>query len=187
MTRSELKASLLVAMPQMQDPNFSRTVVLLVEHDSESSFGLVLNREVDLSLADLFSNLGCEWHGPQDERAAWGGPVSLDSGWMLFGDLLSGPVEGEGVSTVVGGVNLASSMDVFQLLAESPPEDVRFFLGYAGWGRGQLEFEIEQGAWLSAEATPEIVFGFSADEMWEGVVRGLGIDPGSLVATSGVH
>ena len=66
-------------------------------------------------------------------------------------------------------------------------DQIQFFLGYSGWGRGQLEFEIEQGAWLSAEATPEIVFGLSVDDMWEGVVRGLGIDPGSLVATSGVH
>ena len=182
-----LKASLLVAMPQMQDPNFSRSVILLVEHDAEASFGLVLNRQVDLRLVDLFRSLGCEWHGAHDERAAWGGPVSLDSGWMLFGDPLSITSEGEDINSVVGGVNIASSMDVFQHLAGDPPQDIRFFLGYSGWGRGQLEFEIAQGAWLSAEATPEIVFGFPVGEMWESVVRGLGIDPGSLVATSGVH
>ena len=106
----------------MQDPNFSRSVILLVEHDAEASFGLVLNRQVDLRLVDLFRSLGCEWHGAHDEQAAWGGPVSLDSGWMLFGDPLSIVSHGEDISSVVRGVNIASSMDVFQHLAGDPPQ-----------------------------------------------------------------
>lgn len=174
-------------MPQLQDPNFSRSVVLLVHHDDEASFGLVLNRQVDLRLSDLLRNLGCEWPGASQDRAAWGGPVSLDSGWMLFGDTLSIAAENEEVNTIIEGVNLASSIDLFQQLALERPPHLRFFLGYAGWGQGQLEFEIAQGAWLSAEATPEIIFSVPVGEMWESVVRGLGVDPGSLVATSGVH
>lgn len=187
MTLPDLNASLLVAMPQLGDSNFSRSVVLLVQHDAEASFGLVLNRQVDLRLADLFGSLGCEWRGGRQDRAGWGGPVSLDSGWMLFGDSLAVPTEDESVSAVVEGVNLASSMDLFQCLALEPPAHLRFFLGYAGWGQGQLEFEMAQGAWLSAEATAEIIFGVPVGEMWESVVRGLGVDPGRLVATSGVH
>ena len=174
-------------MPQLQDPNFSRSVVLLVQHDEEASFGLVLNREVDLSLSDLFSSLGCPWRGGSEQRAAWGGPVSLDSGWMLFGETLSTPGESEQVNTVMQGVHLASSMDVFKRLTLDPPPQMRFFLGYAGWGQGQLDFEIAQGAWLAAEATPELVFSSPVTKMWDRAVRGLGIDPGSLVPTSGVH
>ena len=182
-----MNASLLVAMPQLQDSNFSRSVVLLVQHDDEASFGLVLNRQVDLRLRDLFGTLGCDWRGGQQDRAGWGGPVSLDSGWMLFGDSLAVTEEDEEVSSLVEGVHLASSMETFQRLALEPPERLRFLLGYAGWGQGQLEFEMAQGAWLSAEATPEIIFGVPLAEMWESVVRGLGIDPGRLVPTSGVH
>ena len=115
-------------MPQLQDPNFSRSVVLLVQHDEEASFGLVLNREVDLSLSDLFSSLGCPWRGGSEQRAAWGGPVSLDSGWMLFGETLSTPGESEQVNTVMQGVHLASSMDVFKRLTLDPPPQMRFFL-----------------------------------------------------------
>lgn len=78
-------------------------------------------------------------------------------------------------------------MDVFRDIAEAPPKLLRFFLGYSGWGPGQLEFEIAQGAWLSAEATPETIFDVPAEEMWDHVVRGMGIAPSSLVATAGVH
>ena len=79
------------------------------------------------------------------------------------------------------------ALEIFKQVAGDPPEDVRFYLGYAGWGPGQLEQEIAQGAWLSAPATPELIFGSPSDQMWERVVRGLGIDPVSLVSTSGIH
>lgn len=160
---------------------------MLVEHDAEASFGLVLNRMVDLPLADLFSSFGYPWQGAPEDTASWGGPVALNSGWMLFGNTLSVVPDVEQVRVLADGIHVASSMDVFRQVARAVPPDIRFFLGYSGWGPGQLEFEIAQGAWLSAEATPEIIFRVPVGDMWEHVVRGLGIDPGSLVATSGVH
>lgn len=187
MEKNGLAASLLIAMPQLQDPNFRRTVLLMIHHDEESSFGLVLNRASDLLLSELFSSLDCHWSGDAEATVAWGGPVALDSGWMLLGDSLSIEPDGEHVTTVVPGVHFAGSMDVFRQVADDPPEDLRFFLGYAGWGPGQLETEIAQGAWLSAPATPDMVFGVPDDELWDRVVRGLGIDPSTLVSTSGVH
>jgi putative transcriptional regulator len=106
---------------------------------------------------------------------------------MLFGDSPLLDAETEQVRPVVAGVNFGGSMDVFKQVAETPPASLRFLLGYAGWGPGQLEFEIAQGAWLSAEATQEVVFDVPAEAMWDHVVRGMGIDPSALVSTTGVH
>ena len=174
-------------MPQLQDPNFNRSVLLMVEHETSASFGLVLNRPADLLLSDLFGSLQFEWKGDDAATVAWGGPVEPGSGWMLFGDSPSVSPVDEQVSRVLDGVNFGGSLDVFKHVAESPPACLRFFLGYSGWGPGQLEFEIAQGAWLSAEAIPEVIFGVPPEAMWDHVVRGLGIDPASLVSTTGVH
>lgn len=185
--RTGLARSLLVAMPQLQDPNFQRTVLLMIQHDETASFGLVLNRGSDLLIGDLFESLECMWTGDAEAKVNWGGPVQLNSGWMLIGDSLSMVPDGEHLTIVAPGINFAASMDVFREVADDPPDDLRFFLGYSGWGPGQLETEIAQGAWLSAPATPELVFGVQPEEMWDRVVRGLGVDPSTLVSTSGVH
>jgi putative transcriptional regulator len=186
-TSPGLSGSLLIAMPQLQDPNFKRTVLLMVHHDESSSFGLVLNRPADLPVAELFSGLEFSWHGGSKDTVSWGGPVELNSGWMLFGQADVAGEADDDVTEVVPGVLFAGSLEVFREVAEAPPDHVRFFLGYSGWGPGQLEFEIAQGAWLSAPVTPEAVFVTPAEKMWDHVVRGLGIDPSTLVSTSGVH
>jgi putative transcriptional regulator len=179
---------LLVAMPQLLDPNFERAVVLMVHHDEESSFGIVVNRSSDLPAADLVSSLDLEWRGPADARVSWGGPVELTSGWMLFGDdLHRADPDPDHVTKVGPGIHFTASLEVFGQLAARPPADIRLFLGYAGWGPGQLENEIAQGAWLSAPARASTIFGVDPDDMWDHVVRELGVDPGTLVSTSGVH
>jgi len=161
--------------------------MLMVQHDEHSSFGLVLNRPADLTVSDLFEGLDFEWHGSVSASVGWGGPVELNSGWMLFADALRVEAHAEDVTELVPGLHFAGSLDVFRMVAEAPPSRVQFFLGYAGWSAGQLEFEISQGAWLSAPATPEIVFGVEPESMWTHVVRGLGIEPSTLVSTSGIH
>jgi putative transcriptional regulator len=85
------------------------------------------------------------------------------------------------------GLFFAGSLDVLKAIARTPPSDVLFFLGYAGWGPGQLESEMATGAWLVAPLSAETVFDVDHDEMWLHVVRGLGVDPATLVATSGIH
>jgi putative transcriptional regulator len=174
-------------MPQLQDPNFHRTVMLMIQHDETSSFGIVLNRPSELKLAALFESLEAHWAGDSEATVSWGGPVELNTGWMLFGDALSIEPDNAEVTALLPGVNFACSLDVFREVGAGPPNHLRFFLGYAGWGPGQLEFEIAQGAWLSADVTPEAVFDVEADRLWDHVVRGLGIDPSTLVSTSGVH
>lgn len=183
-----LSGSLLVAMPQLLDPNFERAVVLMVHHDEESSFGIVVNRESELPASELVSSLDLAWRGPADACVSWGGPVELTSGWMLFGDdvHLDAP-DPDHVTTLGKGLHFTASLEVFGRISERPPTDVRLFLGYAGWGPGQLEAEIAQGAWLSAPLRASTIFDVPSDDMWDHVVRELGVDPGTLVSTSGVH
>lgn len=187
MNDAGLTSSLLVAMPQLQDPNFHRTVLLMIEHETTASFGLILNRPAELLLSNLFDSLDCEWRGDTEATAGWGGPVEPASGWMLFGDSPVLSLDAEQISPVLDGVNFGGSLDVFKELAQTPPAMLRFFLGYSGWGPGQLEFELAQGAWLSAKAEPEVIFEIPPEDMWDHVVRGMGIEPSSLVSTTGVH
>jgi len=184
-----LAPSLLVAMPQLLDPNFRRSVVLIVHHDETGTFGLVLNRISDVSVGDLCGTLGIEWRGDEVAPLAWGGPVQPNTGWILIGGLpvWAGSTEdGEEVTEIDPGLHFAGSLATLRRVADAPPQQFRLFLGYAGWGPGQLEAELAQGAWLVAPLRAEVVFA-SPDEMWEGVVRSLGVDPSTLVSTPGVH
>lgn len=178
---------LLVAMPQLQDPNFKRTVALLVDQDANGTFGLVLNRPVDLPARVLCENLDVEWHGDPMANAHWGGPVQPDSGWVLCAEGLGIQPGDENVREVIPGLFFAGSLDVLRAVAVTPPPDVRLFLGYAGWGPGQLEAEMVEGAWLVAPVSSEAVFNVPPDSMWEHVVRGLGVDPATLIPTRGIH
>ncbi|MEZ4334636.1 MAG: YqgE/AlgH family protein [Myxococcota bacterium] len=187
MSKSELCSSLLVAMPQLADPNFRRAVVLIVHHDAESTFGLVLNREVDLSVRELCESLDFRWRGRAAAEVGWGGPVETNTGWLLFQDDVDTEIEGEAVSRLEGELCFAGSMDVLRQLAARPPQDLRIFLGYAGWGRGQLEAELAQGAWVVAPMSPEVVFDVPTEQMWEHVLRQMQIDPARLFSTAGVH
>ena len=186
-SKSELCASLLVAMPQLADPNFRRAVVLVVHHDAESTFGLVLNREVELSIPELCESLDFTWNGRATDEVGWGGPVESNTGWLLFQDDLDTVIEGDQVSKVEGELCFAGSMDVLRQVAERPPTDLRIFLGYAGWGEGQLEHELAQGAWVVAPLSPEVVFDIPAERMWDHVLREMDIDPATLISTAGVH
>ena len=175
--------SLIIAMPQLLDPNFHRTVVLLVEKNEEGAFGLVVNRHGDSRLAELCENLDSTWGGEPDAVPLYGGPVGTDQGFVLHGEV---PADLSVHSKpVLPGVHIASDMETFRAVCARPPRDLRVLLGYAGWGPGQLEREIVSGAWLTTAVTPELIFRTPVEEMWERSLRQLGIDPAMLVTTSG--
>jgi putative transcriptional regulator len=181
-SESALAPALLVAMPQLADPNFRRSVVLLVHHDDDGTFGLVLNRPTPLLALELCEGLGIEWRGDAAMRVCGGGPVQPDTGWVLLGeahDLEAQPV--------ADGIFVAESLEALRNVAKDPPRRARLFLGYAGWGPGQLQEELAQGAWIVAPISAEAVFSDDHDSLWERVVRGIGIDPATLIPSSGVH
>ena len=183
MSESPLAPGLLVAMPQLMDPNFQRSVILVIHHDETGSFGVVLNRSTDITAPALCSTLEIEWRGDPGREINWGGPVQPQTGWVLFGS----EEPSENASQIQPGLCFAGSLDVLRGVASDPPGRIRVLLGYAGWGPGQLESELAEGAWITAPVCEETVFDVASSEMWEHVVRGLGIEPATLVATRGIH
>lgn len=189
---TRLAPGLLLAMPQLQDPNFTRAVVLMIEHGEDGSFGLIVNQPSTMDAATLLGAMDIEWGG-DEEAVVWsGGPVMPTSGWVLHGPT---PTVAPAVRSldkgstiqVVPGLALSTSPDNLRAIAAEPPPRVRLLLGYSGWGPGQLAQEMARGAWLVADATPELVFDTPADDMWETAMRSLGIDPEAIVQSRGIH
>jgi putative transcriptional regulator len=183
---SSLAPSLLVAMPQLLDPNFRRAVVLLVSHDDAGTFGVVLNRITEITAQNLCDSIDIEWRGDSRSEIYWGGPVQPQTGWVLFSEGQA-PGGSDDVTQVTDGVRLAGSLSVLRDMASEPPGQLRLLLGYAGWGPGQLEAELAEGAWLVAPAESGVVFDVEPAEMWAYVVRSLGIEPATLVPSRGIH
>lgn len=173
-------------MPHLLDPNFRHSVILLIHHDEEGTFGVVLNRSTGITAPNLCSTLEIEWHGSSEEGIDWGGPVQPQTGWVIFEETLGVADVGE-VKHLGEGVCFAGSLEVLKRVADAPPDRLRLLLGYAGWGPGQLESEISEGAWLMAPLRSDVIFDVAPEAMWEHVVRSMGIEPATLVATRGVH
>ena len=181
-----LAPGFLVAMPQLRDPNFRRSVVLLVHHDEEGTFGVVLNRPTELTAMGLCATLEVDWRGAPQKGIRWGGPVQPQTGWLLFGEDVA-VTQDDDVKNVGEGVCFAGSLDVLRRVAQDPPDDLNVMLGYAGWGPGQLETELAEGAWLIAPVTQDVVFEVDTTVMWDHVLRSLGIEPSTLIPSRGIH
>jgi putative transcriptional regulator len=186
--QTSLAPGLLLSMPQLIDPHFTRAVVLMIEHGDGGSFGLVLNQPSPIKVRELLESLDITWRGDADATVWTGGPVSPTTGWVLHE-----PVEGldervpDGHVAVTDALSLSTSPDRLRVIADEPPRRVRMLLGYAGWAPGQLAAEMARGSWLHVDATPELVFEAPAERMWELAVRTLGIDPEAVVQGRGIH
>ena len=162
------KGRLLVSEPMLADPNFERTVILLCAHDSEGSFGFVLNKPSPSQLDELV-----EWPGDGDLPTFVGGPVQQDTLQFLhrFGEL-------DGAVQVLPGIFWGGDFDGLRQMAlkgELDPEQVRFFLGYSGWGAGQLDDELKDNAWIvSDKVDDELIFLTEPADMWPQALRRMG-------------
>ncbi len=185
MESANLAPGLLLAMPQLSDPNFSRAVVLMIEHSTQGSFGLVINHPSPIKASELLESLEMEWRG-DDSAVVWaGGPVSPSTGWVLHEPI--GIAHGPGTIAITSSISLSTSPERLEVIATMPPRNIRLLLGYSGWGPGQLEAEMSRGAWLHASADPSLIFDTAADDMWDSAMRSLGINPESLFAARGVN
>jgi len=184
---SNLAPGLLLAMPQLADPNFSRAVVLMIEHGDQGSFGLVINHPSPIKASELLDSLEMSWHG-EDSAVVWaGGPVSPSTGWVLHEPIGSAHPGLGGTIEITSTISLSTSPDRLRAIANQPPRNVRLLLGYSGWGPGQLAAEMARGAWLHTAADPHLVFETPADKMWEAALRSLGVNPGDLFVGRGVN
>ncbi|MCA2978317.1 MAG: YqgE/AlgH family protein [Myxococcaceae bacterium] len=180
---SALAPGFLIAMPQMLDPNFARTVVLVLEHDDEGAMGLVINRAADLTFADLKQSQRLEIApGRELDPIFVGGPVEPHRGFVLHDD---GSVAER--AALLPGLFLSVTTDALEPLVKDPSTRLRFCLGYAGWGPGQIEREIQQGSWLFTEARPDVVLTGEPERVWSDVITSMGVDPAMLVTTGGIR
>jgi putative transcriptional regulator len=180
-----LAPGMLLAMPQLLDPNFRRTVILLSAHDEDGSMGLVVNRPLGATVKEVLEGLGIPWNGAADTPTWGGGPVMPRTGWVLF-EPEGGVVPGE-VAEIAPGLCLSASIDTLRALARKPPRRFRLILGYSGWGGGQLEGELVEGAWMVSPVDVELVWEAAPDRAWAQAFRRLGIEPASIVPSDGVQ
>jgi len=179
-----LQQQMLIAMPAMADPNFSRSVTLLCQHNEEGAIGITINRKSSFTLGELLFQLSipCENENISSQFVLEGGPVSPDHGFVLHT-----PVEGFDSSIQINDdIMVTTSRDVLAAIAAgNGPDKFVVALGYAGWEDGQLEFEMRQNAWLSVPADKGILFESALPQRWEKALGKLGINISDLHGVGG--
>jgi putative transcriptional regulator len=162
------KGRLLISEPFLPDPNFVRSVVLLCEHNAEGSFGFILNRLAEVKASEILEELSRFEH-----PVFIGGPVQQDTLHFIHRH-----PEITGGEVVADGIYWGGSFEQVTFLADTgqlKPDDIRFFLGYSGWGPGQLEEELEQDTWIVCDyVTEDLLFATQPEEMWRKALKNMG-------------
>lgn len=179
-----MSGQLLIAMPNMADPRFARTVIYLCAHSDQGAMGLVINKPMpQITFVDLLEQLEIETEGVvEDQVVNFGGPVESGRGFVLH----SGDFQREGTMMVDDTVGLTATVDILRAIAAGEgPERHLLALGYAGWGPGQLDGEIQANGWLHAPADDAILFDSDLSTKWERSIAKLGVTPAMLSGDAG--
>jgi putative transcriptional regulator len=171
---------LLMAMPQVLDPFFHRSVVLLLHHEDEGSFGFIVNRPTGIKVAEILKGMDVGWEGGDEAVAYFGGPVQPQLGTVLFSPVLEENDPEDTATEIAPGLALTQHIGDLSRLAEAPPDQFRLLLGYAGWGEGQLMEEILRNDWLTAPVSSDLIFAPDPERVWDAALRSVGIDPAAL-------
>ncbi len=178
-----LKIQFLVALPSLQDGLFAHSITYMCEHDERGAMGIVINRPLDMNLSDIFSYLEIEFTGDNDALVFAGGPVNTDRGFVLH---RKSAHTWESTMQVGPELCLTTSMDILRAIAaEEGPEHSLIALGYAGWGAGQLEDEIQRNAWLTVPADDAIIFDTPFQHRFNSALAKLGVDESQLSMFAG--
>lgn len=185
-TFADLTGKLLIAMPDMGDPRFHGSVVFLCAHSADGAMGLIVNKPMeDVRFSEMLEQLDIpRGAGTPDLPVCYGGPVELRRGFVLHGAGYRGRQDDQ--LRVDDSFAMTATIDVLEDLARGVgPERALMALGYSGWGPGQLEDEIARNGWLTADATPEIVFGARMEGKWAAALATLGVSPLTLSSEAG--
>ena len=174
----------LIAMPNMADSYFAKTLTYICEHNDEGALGVVINQPIDMTLQSLFEQIEIELQPEKlkELKVNYGGPVQMDRGFVLHQ-----PV-GEWQSTLAmnNNLGLTTSKDILHAVGRGEgPEKILVTLGYAGWGPGQLEQELAQNAWLTVKASPDVIFDLPHEARLQAAMDILGINPAFLSEDAG--
>jgi putative transcriptional regulator len=181
----DLEGKLLVAMPSMGDPRFEHAVIVLCSHSDKGAMGLIINKpSADIRMSDVLDQLDIASSAEAARMVVhYGGPVETGRGFVLHSGEYASSLH---TLQVAGGFGMTATMDILEEIARGEgPDEALMMLGYAGWGPGQLEDEIGQNGWLTADALPQLVFQVPAAQKWSAALESLGIDPITLSATAG--
>lgn len=184
MDSDPLTSQLLIAMPNLMDPNFNQTVALICEHSDQGALGVVINRPTSFELPELLSHLDITAPRlvPGEVHVYAGGPVQVDHGFVIHHP--TGVWESS--IAVNKEVALTTSRDILAALGGGDgPEQYLVALGYAGWGAGQLEHELAENAWLTVPCDLHILFEVPPEDRWEAAAGKLGIDLNLLTGGAG--
>ncbi len=182
-----LSCHFLIAMPTLQDDHFNGTVVYLAEHSPRGALGVIINRPLNLTMAEVFERIGLSLQGADLGRQAvlQGGPVQSDRGFVLH------MPKGEWTSTLsppAGDIHLTSSKDVLEACAQGRgPDKMLLALGCSSWSGGQLESELARNAWLTVPARADIVFDVPVHERYQRAVGTLGFAIDSFLSPEAGH
>lgn len=160
-----LQAQLLIAVPQLPDSNFYRTVVLMIQHDDDGALGVVLNRPSNITIKDIWEKVADE-PSDRDDAIHLGGPVQ---GPIIAVHVDAACADGD----IMPGVYVATDRDNLDQLVRNTGEPLRLFIGYSGWGEGQLEDELDAGGWLTTPAKHEYIF-HDDEDLWKTVTDDIG-------------
>jgi putative transcriptional regulator len=179
-----LAGQMLIAMPQMQDPRFERTVIFLCAHTADGAMGLVINKLLDeVTFPDLLDQLNIDTGMEEDAiQVHFGGPVEAGRGFVLH----SADYVQDSTLVISEQIGMTATIDILKTIAEgNGPRQSLLALGYAGWGPGQLDDEIQQNGWLCVPADDALIFGPSLNNRWEQAMAKLGIDVNMLSGEAG--
>lgn len=182
-----LTGQLLIAMPAMRDPRFTRSVIYMCVHNDQGAMGLVINRLVgSIKFSDLLEELELDT-APIDSSkfpaVHFGGPVETGRGFVLH----SADYLRDDSMQLSEGLALTATVDILRDIAlGSGPTKALLTLGYAGWGPGQLDDELQENSWLSVDCDPDLLFGSALDDKWDRALAKIGISA-SLLSTDSGH
>ncbi len=167
-----MEPGILIASPQMRDPNFEGTVVLLWHHDEGGAMGAVVNRPTTITMGEVLSQLDVKADIPPETAVLWGGPVEEGAGFVIF----QGEIDPQMGWRPVEGVAVSPSREMLEeVLRRHAP--FHLCLGYAGWGPGQLEEEIATGSWLYTDIDRTLLFDLPLEQRYRSALARLGLSP----------
>lgn len=169
MSMDQVAPCLLVASPLLLDLNFLHTVVLIIEHTESGAMGIVLNRPISATVAQICAEGGMDYNGDPNATAFRGGPVDPHKGILL----VRGEIPSQ-ADTVLNFTDFVSvRKDLLESLAKKPDSRFKLFLGYSGWSAGQLENELEMRAWIRVSLSPDLLFMDEPLQLWGETMKAL--------------
>ena len=173
----DLVGKMLIAMPDMGDPRFDKSVIYICAHAADGAMGLIVNKpQPKMRFAALLQDLDITPSGTvPDTQIHYGGPVERARGFVLHSDDYRTP---DGTLDVDGQTRMTATLDILEDIALGKgPQTALLAIGYSGWGAGQLEQEVMQNAWLTCDADPDIIFGTDNDAKWAAALASIGVSP----------